>query len=544
MKTGAQPEQAAGHSSADGGKTKHGRRLGDLIFGFLIYGFLGVLFVWNNQTAREFVINNRYIFAIGLTMAVAALVFAWVKQDVVNASIKKQVAIILFIVMPVLLLLVGAVVFFPLQVQIIILRIVFLAIACLLPAVMYYLFIASRKSSLLQEFFTNLARLGLFDHQSYLGPDGEVEESELERRMRVLSYVQKFEAVYGPIPEEMTENLLHITTKNNVKVEHKMARYTSDVGGYFSPETAIPVVVASLLIGLGWLLTLTPWDLSAIDTAAGEDLRLSLVLHVQSVPVHFAFLGAYFFSLQSLFRRYVQKDLRASAYIAVVMRILLAILGTWVVLEIAEGLPTQWNISTADGAGLVVVSFVVGAFPPVAWQVITSAFRTITGARYFVPSLRSVMPVSDLDGLTVWHQARLEEEDIENVPNMASVDMVDLLLNTKIPADRVVDWVDQAILYTQLGCEDNKVRSGDDRGDAPGTRDLLRRHGIRTASSLILAYKQALVRDDLDSFLKMLPSSARPRLLAIVDTLGNNPNLSLIQRWKQWVISSRFVRSA
>jgi hypothetical protein len=46
--------------------------------------------------------------------------------------------------------------------------------------------------------------------------------------------------------------------------------------------------------------------------------------------------------------------------------------------------------------------------------------------------MMSRLPLSDLDGLTVWHEARLEEEDIENIPNMANADLVELLLNTRL----------------------------------------------------------------------------------------------------------------
>ena len=62
------------------------------------------------------------------------------------------------------------------------------------------------------------------------------------------------------------------------------------------------------------------------------------------------------------------------------------------------------------------------------------------------------MPLNRLDGLTVWHETRLE--DIENVHNMATADIVDLLVDTRIPADRVIDWIDRAILLTQLGQQD------------------------------------------------------------------------------------------
>ena len=100
-----------------------------------------------------------------------------------------------------------------------------------------------------------------------------------------------------------------------------------------------------------------------------------------------------------------------------------------------------------------------------------------------VPSLRSGQPVTDLDGLTVWHETRLEEEDIENVPNMATVDMAGMLVSTPYSAERVIDWVDQAILLTQLGPADARGVGG--RSDP--VMAMLRCRGIRSASALIAA---------------------------------------------------------
>lgn len=510
-------------------------RLSGLIIGFTFYLFLGGLLIWNSNAFRAFALRNIWLLAGLFLVIVGTLVVAWVKQDLLTASAKKQIGIIIFVAIPLLLILVGTVFFLPPGYQVNALRTVFLLIVCLLPAFMYYLFIASRKSSLLQEYFTNLARLGLFERQELatIGHQPAL-EPEFERRLRVMSYIQKFEAAYGPIPEPFTQAILDATDPDAPTLSlAELQRGASGVGGYFSPETVIPVVLATMLIGLGWLITLPPWEIIDMNATATETTKLAHVLLPQPIPVHFAFLGAYFFSLQMLFRRFVRKDLRANAYLAVTLRILLAVLGTWIVLQASKILGFAGAEGSQALSGLLVVSFVIGAFPPVAWQVIQAAFRVVTGARYLVPSLQSTMPVSDLDGLTVWHQARLEEEDIENIPNMASADIVELMLNTRIPPERIVDWVDQAILYTQLG---NGSSSRSETGERIATnqdRRLLRSHGIRTASTLLYAYQQSEDRQDIDQYEAILPGQGRSRMRSLADTLCNNPNLVLVQRWRR-----------
>jgi hypothetical protein len=351
--------------------------------------------------------------------------------------------------------------------------------------------------------------------------------------MRIMSYIHKFEAAYGPIPDSLIQTILEATDPDTpAQPLLDLQRGAAGVGGYFSPETVIPVVLATVLIGLGWFITLPPWELIDLNTAALETSKLTHVLLPQPIPVHFAFLGAYFFSLQMLFRRFVRRDLRANAYLAVTLRILLAVLGTWVVLESAEILGFPLADGSKQLAGMLVAGFVIGAFPPVAWQVIQAAFRVVTGARFLVPSLQTNMPVSDLDGLTVWHQARLEEEDIENIPNMASADIVELMLNTRIPPERIVDWVDQAILYTQLGNGNHREDEGG-KGGKHRDRHLLRSHGIRTASGLLDAYRLSADRQDADRYEAILPGDGRSRMRSLADTLCNNPNLVLVQRWRR-----------
>src|SRR5262249_9713808 len=149
-----------------------------------------------------------------------------------------------------------------------------------------------------------------------------------------------------------------------------------------------------------------------------------MVFQVNAVPVIYAFLGAYFFSLQMLFRRYVREDLRKSAYLAVSLRIALAVIGTWAAITTIKAIPGV-NVKE-NNTSLLVVGFVIGVFPKIAWQFIQGAWKALMQqlglAKRILPSMESRMPVSDLDGLTVWHEVRLEEEDIENIPNMATTD--------------------------------------------------------------------------------------------------------------------------
>jgi len=50
----------------------------------------------------------------------------------------------------------------------------------------------------------------------------------------------------------------------------------------------------------------------------------------------------------------------------------------------------------------------------------------------------------------VWYEARLLEEGIEDMQSLATANFVDVILHTRVPVGRLVDWVDQAHLYLHL----------------------------------------------------------------------------------------------
>jgi hypothetical protein len=317
-----------------------------------------------------------------------------------------------------------------------------------------------------------------------------------------MSYLQKFESVYGRLPQSARDGVL----KKGIS-PYKASDVTSPIG---QSTTTIPVMLSTILIALGWLVTLPPAQVPHTVTDASSWAH---AIEPTATPVTLAFLGAYFFSLQMLFRRYVRSDLGGSAYVAVSMRIVLAVIGTWVVMV------ASLQLGLATEGQLLVIGFVIGVFPQVAWQIIQTAFSKSINFIH-LKSMESDLPLSDLDGLTVWHEARLTEEDIENIPNMATTDLVELFINTRFPPERIIDWVDQAILYTQLGAE-NK-----------GFRDVLRLQGIRTATSFLEASAAIKKQQEQSAADDTTAANAIEFASSLEAALSTNSNLALVQRWR------------
>ena len=153
----------------------------------------------------------------------------------------------------------------------------------------------------------------------------------------------------------------------------------------------------------------------------------------------FGFLGAYSFILQMLIRRFFQSDLRPSAYANALLRLIIVLI---LVAALYQILP-QDNLRSA-----AVIAFVIGFFPLAGMQAIQRF--AATALRVVLPSLNPPYPLNQLDGLSVWYEARLLEEGIEDMQSLATANFVDVILHTRVPVGRLVDWVDQAHLYLRL----------------------------------------------------------------------------------------------
>jgi hypothetical protein len=283
---------------------------------------------------------------------------------------------------------------------------------------------------------------------------------------------------------------------------------------FFDFPTLIPVLGATCLMSIGWIVTLPPAALppfSPSNFSAWFKDAVTPTLH----PVTFAFLGAYFYSLQMVIKRFMRRDLGANAYNAISLRIVLAVIGIWVALLCFRVLGSELD---EQSPVVLIASFGIGAFPLIVWQLIRASVKKFPPFQAALPSLNASQPLDAIDGMTIWHQSRFEEEDVENVPNLATVDMVDLMLSLKVSPHRLIDWIDQAILLTYL----------DGIDEDPGSSELLKdikQYGIRTATDLQSACRPA-------SVLPFLEGEKGNRCRSLVAAMSDCPNFILVRNWR------------
>jgi hypothetical protein len=99
--------------------------------------------------------------------------------------------------------------------------------------------------------------------------------------------------------------------------------------------------------------------------------------------------------------------------------------------------------------------------------------------------LREKSPLSRLDDVDIQDRTRLEEEGITSIQALARHDLVDLILSSRIPVPRLIDWVDQAVLQQHV----------------PGDVALLRKVGIRTATDYLQVCANPKARAELSEAL-------------------------------------------
>ena len=384
------------------------------------------------------------------------------------------------------------------------------ALWCLafLPGWLYVRFLDLRAKALWSEYVLNLHRLGWdlpwhlpmppvasgFYKQWDAGPHGRPADN---------IYRQKFEAYYG----------------------RQITSSASDETYRVRSESLFPVFLTTAVLAVGWAAVL--WDTRFVTDPSGPWDVLK-----------YGFLGAYAFVTSMLIRRFFQSDLRPSAYATAVYRITLVLLIVTVLHQVLS------EVAAVAGRAELAIAFVVGFFPLVGLQALQRV--TSRALRRFVPPVTSDYPLDQLDGFNLWYEARLTEEGVEDMQNLTTMNLVDVILHTRVPPGRLVDWTDQAFLLThlepvdrgeldQLRHEDQPAAVG--RAPLSGARARLnlRRVGIRTATDLLKAFS---VEQDNGERTFRPPDGLEPplppdQLRLLVTVLAAEPGLVPVWNWQR-----------
>lgn len=386
------------------------------------------------------------------------------------------------------------------------LELLLVAVLALVPGWLYLEFVVHRGQGLYDEYVLNLFRIHADEYRNLPAPPQHTsyyrpwrhEHDDLQTDTTDNLYRRKFEAVFGP-----------------ASVSTRALIGTPD-GWRELGRTFGPVALATIVLCIGWALTFQPELLR--DVAAGGSTFAGRS-QIGTSALQFGFVGAYVFILQDLVRRYFRDDLKPAAYVSAVVRVIVVAMTVTAVHQV-------WQLSAESEA---VFAFFIGFFPETGLRLLlTSLTRPV--AR-LIPSFGEDHPLHEIDGLSIWYEARLLEEGIEDVQNLTTGNLVDVMLRTRVPLNRLIDWLDQGFLYLRLAEDDGKDR-----------RKALRRLGIRTASDLEAVWAGGAERPALRAAVS--DALGEPREgggsagEAILATLQGESNYWHVQQYRQheWLL--------
>ncbi len=239
--------------------------------------------------------------------------------------------------------------------------------------------------------------------------------------------------IYGRLPTlfaEYKQNLRRLGMPENA--QQYRDKFEQVYGGRLDAGlgqfTRSPILIATLLTLIGWILVFYP---------EGTDLN---ALTPNPSPMAYGFLGAYVFGLGALIRQFVTDDLQPRYYASLSYRYMTVFILSWLIFLLVQ--TGTENTDLKDN--VLLAALVIGLFPTVGLRVA----QLIGTAALSIPwkGFEEGQPLSQLDGINAFHEDRLLLEGIENLQNLSSVNLVDLMLKTRFPVEQIVDWIDQALL--------------------------------------------------------------------------------------------------
>jgi hypothetical protein len=258
------------------------------------------------------------------------------------------------------------------------------------------------------------------------------------------------------------------------------------------------------------------------DAAVGDTLLSVLTPTAEVLP--FAFLGAYLYAVNTSLRGYLRGDLRPKAYSQIAGRMLIVVALAALLSAFTSASNATWGqwlvLAAAFFVGLVPNTFITRMF-----EVVRQRF-TLRADKVGEPQ-----PLTALQGIDLYDRARLEQEGVTNVEALVHGDLIDLMTQTRIPAGRLVDWLDQAVLHLHL------PTSGTPATQA--TVDDLVARRIRSASHLLEAVGYRL-QPGADGLLEVAPPDAAPATGAgllpayqhVVEGIAAEPVMRRVMCWK------------
>jgi tetratricopeptide (TPR) repeat protein len=240
--------------------------------------------------------------------------------------------------------------------------------------------------------------------------------------------------------------------------------------------------------------------------------------------MRYGFLGAYVYCLGLVYRRYTTLDLQPHVYLHCAASLIAGIVFNYVAFEAISSLtastatpvpsvtppgatpvtsvPSVPKLTGLGETAAAILAFSLGYFPNLAVRWFSRLSRTSLGERQ---RRSDELPLALVDGISVLHEARLRDEGIDNLQNLATANIRDLVASTPFSAQEVVEWIDQAVLYLYLD---------------PSQIESFRRAGVRSVTDFGDLWRGLYVNYEVQSDGSFL-ERPKPEPAAVTNGLGS-----------------------